>query len=328
MRKIIPFLLTLCLAGTASAGDKITLRFGIEPSRADSQYLAGTHMGKLLKERTNGDIDLRIFPDGSLGTGPNMINQIRSGSLDMTIGSSALYTGMVPALNVLDIPFTFHNTAHVDRVLDGKIGDEMLAELDNFEMKGLAFWENGFRSLTNSRNPARTPEDVKGLKIRVTTNPMHIEAWRLLETNPVPMSYNELFTALETGAVDAQEHPIAVTWSSKFYEVQKYLSVTHHTYTPLLLAMNKKKFESLSPEYQKILVECARDAAKFQRKYLRENEKTFVDKMEAKGLEVIREEELDMKPFRDKVGPGMVKALSAIPGGTRWQQAIADAAED
>ena len=149
---------------------------------------------------------------------------------------------------------------HAYHVLDGKVGQSLLDKLAPYDIQGLAFLENGWREVTNNRHPVRSPEDIKGLKIRTTPNPYHIEAFQLLGANPVPLAYAELYSALETGAVDAQEHPLPVLWAGKFYEVQKYLSLTHHAYSPLILVMNKPKFDSLPAKYQTILVEFgARD---------------------------------------------------------------------
>ena len=150
--------------------------------------------------------------------------------------------------------------------------------------------------MTNNGSPIRSHEDIKGLKIRTTPNPFHIQAFQLLGANPVPMAYAELYSALETGAIDAQEHPLPVLWAAKFYEVQKYLTLTHHAYSPLILVMNKPKFDKLPPEYQKILVEAARETATYQRDLNAKQVAEIIAGLKAAGMEVI--EEIDTTQIR------------------------------
>ena len=325
MRKLLFIAILACVAGLCPAGEKVTLRFGIETSRSDSQYKGAQVFAKYVKDKTGGAVEIKLFPDGALGSTTSQINQVRSGSLDITLSGSGNYAGMVKSLNVFDVPFLFKNTDHVDRVMDGEIGRSIMDDAEAHDMKGLALWENGFRSLTNSRNPVKVPADVKGLKIRVPTMPMHVEAWRLLGANPIPMNFSEVFTALETKAIDAQDHPIAITFSSKFYESQKYLSVTHHAYTPLFLAMNLKKFQSLTPEQQQIVLEGALEGARFQRKMVRDNEEEYIKKIGESGLEVIYKKDLDMKPWEEMVLPGMLEFLEKIPEANKWLKPIQEA---
>ena len=312
-------LLATLLAYAAAGGESLSLRLGYETPRTDSQHLGAQRMAKALEEKTGGRLKLQLFPDAVLGNSQGMITQVRAGTVDMYLGGSAIFTGVAPKLNVLDIPFLFRGPEHVDAALDGDIGKEMLDSLEAVDMKGLAYWENGFRSITNSRNPVSKPADVAGLKIRTLANPMHIEAWKLLGTNPVPMPVSELYTALETRAVEAQEHPINVTYSVKLYEVQKYLSLTRHAYSPLIMAVNKDRFLSLAPDLREALIACSREAGQWQRKYVRDNEKTFVSKMRAEGLEII--EKVDMQPFRDKVERD-VRKLYVDKHGDDWLKAI------
>src|SRR5699024_2973432 len=148
-------------------------------------------------------------------------------------------------------------TAHTHKTLDGKVGDELKASLEGKGLKVLAYWENGCRDVTNSRQTVKTPGDLKGLKIRHNNSPMNIAAFKVFRADPIPMTFAEAYTGLETRTIDVQEHPINVVWSAKFYEVQKYLSLTHHAYSPLLVVINKAKFDGLSPEFQQVLISSA-----------------------------------------------------------------------
>ncbi|MEJ9309023.1 TRAP transporter substrate-binding protein [Gallibacterium anatis] len=323
MKKLTALFASLTLiAAAVSAQAETTLRFGYEAPRSDTQHLAAKKFNELLKEKTKGEIKLSLFPDSTLGNAQAMISGVRGGTIDLEMSGSPNFSGLVPNLNVIDIPFIFQNKEHAYRVLDGEIGQGLLKELEDKGLKGLAFWEVGFRSMTNSKHPIHTPEDVKGLKIRTNQNPMYVKAFQLLGANPVPMPLSELYTALETRAVDAQEHPIGIVWSVKLYEVQKYLSLTNHGYTPLLVVMNKAKFDGLSPELQKAIIESAQEASKYQRELNAKKEIEILDKMKKAGVEVV--EQVDMKPFKDAVeqpvrqffieknGDSLIKAVDAL----------------
>ncbi len=284
----------VAFSGVAQA--EVSLRFGYEAPRSDSQHIAAKKFNDLLNEKTKGEVKLKLFPDSTLGNAQTMISGVRGGTIDLEMSGSPNFTGIEPKLNVIDIPFIFKDRAHVYKVLDGEIGQGLLKELEAQGLKGLAFWDVGFRAFSNSKHPVTKPEDIKGLKVRTNQNPMYIEAFKLLGGNPVPMPLAELYTALETRAVDAQEHPIGIFWSSKLYEVQKYLSLTNHGYTPLIVVMNKAKFDSLAPELQTAIVEAAKEAGQFQRDLNVKNEQEIIANLRKQGIEVI--EQVDTKPFK------------------------------
>ncbi len=307
---------------TASANAATTLRFGYEAPRSDTQHEAAKKFNELLKEKTKGEIKLSLFPDSTLGNAQTMISAVRGGTIDLEMSGSPTFSGLVPKLNVIDIPFIFQNREHAYAVLDGEIGQGLLKELEAQGLKGLAFWEVGFRSFTNSKHPVKTPDDIKGLKVRTNQNPMYIQAFSILGANPVPMPLSELYTALETRAVDAQEHPVGIVWSAKLYEVQKHLSLTNHGYTPLIVVMNKAKFDGLSPALQSAILEAAKEAGAYQRKLNLDNEKGIIEKMQKAGIQVI--ETVDTKPFKaaiesevrkafiEKNGDDLVKQIDAL----------------
>lgn len=311
--------ITLC---SASANATTSLRFGYEAPRSDTQHLAAKKFNELLKEKTNGEIKLTLFPDSTLGNAQTMISAVRGGTIDLEMSGSPNFSGLEPKLNVIDIPFIFKDREHAYAVLDGEIGQGLLNSLEAQGLKGLAFWEVGFRSFTNSKHPVKTPDDIKGLKVRTNQNPMYIQAFSLLGGNPVPMPLSELYTALETKAVDAQEHPVGIFWSAKLYEVQKHLSLTNHGYTPLIVVMNKAKFDGLSPELQKAVVASAQEAGKYQRQLNLDNEKGILEKLQKAGIEIV--EKVDTQPFKaiiekevrkafiDKNGESLVNQIDAL----------------
>jgi tripartite ATP-independent transporter DctP family solute receptor len=229
------------------------------------------------------------------------------------MAGSVNFAGLTPKMGALDLPFLFTGPAHAYKVLDGAVGQQLMKDLESHGLKGLGWFEVGFRCITTKGRAVRTPDDVKGLKIRTTPNPSHIQAFKLLGANPVPLPLGELYQALETGAVDAQEHPIAITHSAKFYEVQKHLTMSRHAYTAMPVVMNKAKFEGLAPELQKVLAESAQAAGKFQRDLNAKDETRIIADLKAKGMQVI--ETYDAAPFRKTVEGETRKAFVEKNGG-------------
>lgn len=317
-------LVTGALAGAFGTAQAETLRFASEAPRSDTQFLAGEKFSELLKAKTGGALDAKIFADSSLGAFQAAISGVRGGTIDIAVSGSGNFSGLVPLLGVFDIPFMFKDTAHAYRVLDGKVGQEMLDKLAEHGMKGLAYWDNGWRELTNNRGPVRTPADVKGMKVRTTGSPAHIEAFKLLGANPVPMPLAELYTALEMKTVDAQEHPLGVLWSAKLYEVQKHLSLTNHAYSALILVMNKAKFDKMPAAHQKALLEAAHEAGNYQRKLNNDKMAQIVADVKKAGMQVI--EKVDPQPFLEATKPGR-KTFTDKFGGENYIKDI-DAQRD
>jgi tripartite ATP-independent transporter DctP family solute receptor len=312
---------SMAMLASTAFGAEYKFKLAHEVAVDSTQHLAATQFAKLVKERTNGNIEINIFPNSGLGPAQQALNLLRGGSIEIIQSGSTTFNGVVGETTALELPFLFRDADHAYHVLDGKVGQSLLDKLSPHGIQGLAFLENGWREMTNNRRPIRSNEDIKGLKIRTTPNPFHIQAFQLLGANPVPMAYAELYPALETGAIDAQEHPLPVLWAAKFHEVQKYLTLTHHAYSPLILVMNKPKFDKLSPEYQKILVEAARETATYQRDLNAKQVAEIITGLKADGMEVIEEidttqmrqvvEEPLRKSFADKYGMDLLDAIAA-----------------
>ena len=295
------------LAGTAFAAE-YNLKLAHEVAVESTQHLAATRFAELVEERTNGAVEIKVYSNSTLGPGQQALNLMRGGSIEIIQSGSTTFNGLVGETAALEMPFVFESSEHAYRVLDGKVGQGLLDKLDPFGIKGLAFLENGWREMTNNRHPIASVEDIKGLKIRTTPNPYHIQAFQLLGANPVPLAYSELYTALETGAVDAQEHPLPVLWAAKFYEVQDYLTLTSHAYSPLILAMNKPKFETLPANYQTVLLESAREVANYQRDLNAKQVDEIIAGVKEEGIEVI--EEIDTAPLRQVVEEPLRKTFA------------------
>ncbi|WP_439577141.1 DctP family TRAP transporter solute-binding subunit [Elioraea sp.] len=304
---------------TLAVEAQTTLRFAHTQPTSDTHHAAAVHMAEQVARATNGQIRITIHPAGELGNDPAVLEGVRLGTLDLGQTGNPFYTRFEPKLNALDIPFLFASHDHVYRVVDGDVGRGLLAELEKHRMKGLAFWEIGFRKITNSRRPIVTPADLQGLKIRTTPNPAHVEAFRLWGANPTPMAFTEVYLALETRAVDGQENPLNIIRSNRFQEVQRHLSFTDHAYTVSIVSMNLAKFRALPEAHQKALVDAAREAAAYQRRLNREQEGQDLATIKAAGVEVV--ERVDTEAFR-RLALEPVKAAFVAQHGAALIDAI------
>lgn len=312
--------LALSVAAPVQAKEeKLTLRLGFETSLASPQGVGGQVMARVASEASKGRITIELFPDSKLGTGPQMIEMVKKGELDIFQGGAGMFSSIEPRLNVFDIPYLFDSVQQAYKVLDSKFGREMLDTLKPAGLMGMSFWENGIRSVTNNVRPITTPDDLAGLKLRVMpANPVHVTLWKAAGTEPTPLPFGEIYNALKTGQVDGQEHPVALIYAGKFFEVQKYLSLTKHMYGPLIQVMNLEKFKSYSAQDQKILLKASYAGAVAQRKFSNENAAKFLDEMKQKGLAV---NEVDTKPFRDKMRPVVEKQFVGA-NGDAWLKKI------
>ncbi|MGN6390430.1 MAG: DctP family TRAP transporter solute-binding subunit, partial [Burkholderiaceae bacterium] len=202
---------------------------------------------------------------------------------------------------ILDVPFLFRDYGHARRVLDGPIGQDLLKKFDSKGFKALAWGENGFRHMTNNTHPVRVPEDLKGLKMRTMENPVHVQAYKGFGIIPTPMAFSEVFTALQQGTVDGQENPLSVITSAKFDQVQKYLTLTGHVYSPCVFLMNKEAFDKLAPADQQAFLEAAKEGVKANRARVDADEKVAVADLRAKGMQVV--ENVDKAKFQAALAP-------------------------
>ncbi len=286
MKKLVLVLVAVMLAMTATMSMAVELKFAHAAPETDLQQELAKFFAEKVKERSNGEITVRIYPHGQLGNDQQMITGVRSGIIDIQMTGFNNFEGLMPQIGAVLLPYMFTSRQHAYKVLDGPVGQVLLKDMENFGMVGLGFPENGYRNITNSRKPIRTPEDVVGLKIRTNNSKALNEMFAMLGANPTPLPVSELYTALETGVVEAQEHPIPITHSFHYDEVQKYLSLTEHSYSMLAMTMNKNKFNSLSPEQQKIIKDVAAEAVAFQRKLSIEKEAGMMADLEKRGMQI------------------------------------------
>ncbi|USG67427.1 TRAP transporter substrate-binding protein [Brevibacillus ruminantium] len=283
-------------------GKSILLRVG--HTLADtSHYEKGMEkFAELVESKTNGAVKIKSFPNGSLGGERDMIEGLSVGSIDMVLTSTGPMSGFVPEVTVVDLPFLFRDASHAHKVLDGEIGLDLRKKVeDTMGVKALAWWENGYRHVTNNSHPVNKPEDLKGFKIRTMENDIHMDSFKAMGAQPTPMAFTELFTALQQGTIDAEENPIPIIMTSRFYEVQKHMTLTRHFYSPSLLMMATAKYDALTPEQQKAIEEAAMEAGQYERNVVADMEKEYLGELKNHGMEIV--ENPDLQPFVDAVKP-------------------------
>jgi len=294
--------LTAVLLGTAAAAEPETiLKMGHAGSTTTPGHVAMAQVDAELRKQTEGRVGIEIFPSAQLGGERELIESIQLGNVDMAFVSSAPLAAFSPAFYVMDMPFLFKDREAVYSVLDGEIGQEMLAGLSQVGVLGLGYWENGFRQLTNDKHEVRTLDDLAGLKMRTMENEVHIAAWRAVGANPAPLSFGELFTALQQGTFDAMEGPINLFHSMKFNEVQHYISRTNHIYSPLVLLMNPDAAAQLSPEDLATLKTLIHEATAEQRAMTTKADDLAIAAMPNVKISDLTAEEL--AAFSSKMGP-------------------------
>src|SRR6478672_4764679 len=254
-----------------------------------------------VEKRTDGRYKIQNFYSGALGAERESIEALQLGTLDLTLTSTGPIPNFVPEIAILDIPFLFRDYAHARAVLDGPIGQDLLQKFPAKNLVALAWAENGFRHMTNSRHPVNVPDDLKGLKMRTMENPIHIQAYRQFGILPTPMAFTEVFTALQQGTVDGQENPLSVITSAKLDQVQKYLSLTGHVYSPAVILMNKAQWDKLSAADKQAFVDAAKEAVKVNRARIDEDERRAVADLRAKGMQVV--ENVDKAKFQAALAP-------------------------
>jgi tripartite ATP-independent transporter DctP family solute receptor len=293
------------IAAASATCAQTTLKLGHAQSSTSAFQVGAQAMADEFTKLTKGRYKIAIFPSGSLGGEREMVESVQLGTLDLAVTSTGPVGNFVPETLITDIPFLFRDYDHARKTLDGAIGQDLLAKFPAKGMVALAWAENGFRHLTNSKRAVNTPEDMKGLKLRTMENPVHMTAFRALGASPAPMAFTELFTALQQGTVDGQENPIPVITSSKFGQVQKNLTLTGHVYSPALILAALPVVNGLAPADKKALQDAAKFGAQAMRKRVNEVESSGVDELKAQGVNVVTT--VDKSKFQTALAPAYVE---------------------
>lgn len=250
--------------GSSADGDKpVTLV--LSNVTTDSAKQAGEEFKRLVEEYSNGSIVVDLFPDNQLGDDKTVVENTQIGEVDIAVSSTSSIATVYPDYYLFDTPYLFLNSDEVyDIGFNGEAGQAIMKGVDSIGLRGMAMWENGFRNYTNNDIAVKTPADTKGQKIRTMENEVHLKAWSAIGANPTPMAFSELFTAMQQGTVDGEENPIGIIASNKFYEVQKYISLTQHVYTPYCVVMNPARYDSLTDEQKDAVDRAMAEATAFQ----------------------------------------------------------------
>jgi len=298
-------LATLSILCATAAQAQTAMKISISIAQNSHQGAAIDAFAKSVEQRTGGRYKIQTFYSGALGAERESVEATQLGTQELTFTSTGPVPNFVPEVKILDVPFLFRDYAHARGTLDGPIGQEMLAKFEAKGLKALAWGENGFRHMTNSKRAVNGPEDLRGLKMRTMENPVHIQAYKGFGINPTPMAFTEVFTALQQGTVDGQENPLSVITAAKFEQVQKHLSLTGHVYSPGVFLMNKGVFDKLSAADKQAFLEAAKDGVKANRARVDADEKSAVSDLRSKGMQVI--DTLDKSKFQNALAPVYVE---------------------
>ena len=291
----------LALLPIAPAGAQTAMKMNISIAQNSHYGVAIDAFAREVEARTNGRYKIQNFYAGALGAERESVEGVQLGTLDLTMTSTGPIPNFVPEVAILDIPFLFRDYAQARAVLDGPIGQELLQKFPGKNMIALAWGENGFRHMTNSKRPVNLPEDLKGLKMRTMENPIHIQAYKQFGILPTPMAFTEVFTALQQGTVDGQENPLSVITAAKLDQVQKNLSLTGHVYSPALILMNKGQWDKLSAADKQGFLDAAKEAVKANRVRVDDDERKAVADLRSKGMLVV--ETVDKAKFQAALAP-------------------------
>jgi tripartite ATP-independent transporter DctP family solute receptor len=317
--------LLVVLPGAAVRAETIRLQAGHTLAPDHPYHLGLLYLAELLNERTGGDVVLEVYPNSMLGGEQELIVALQMGQVDVTAISTAPLSGFTSDFLVFDLPFIFPDTRTARRVVDGPIGRRILKSVESIDLIGVTFFENGFRQITNSARPIVDPEDLKGLKIRTMQNKIHEAAFEVLGAEPVPLAFGELYSALEKKTVDGQENPVPIIYTSKFYKVQAYCSLTGHIYSPTPVFIGKAAWDKLDERQRGVFLAAAEEARGYQRSLIDQQNSDYVDRLKKLDMNV---SEVDkavwrraMEPvyrrFKAQIGPEAIDEIQKAIDGSR-----------
>jgi TRAP-type transport system periplasmic protein len=296
----------LAAMGVASAQEK-TIKFANQNVAGHPIVQGMEKFKEIVEKNSGGKIKVNLFPGGTLGSDQANVSAIQGGTLEMASMNSGIFASQVKDFAVFDFPFMFASGKEADTVVDGAFGKKMHAKLEEKGLIGLAYYELGFRNLTNGKRAINKVSDIEGLKLRVIPNPINVDWVKALGANPTPLPWPEVYAALEQGAVDGQENPVATINGAKLYEVQKHLALTGHQYNPQSVVISKKFWDTLNAAEKKILSDAATESAKFQRATARTLEASLLDNLKKNGMQVTTLPASEMAILRDKMKPVIAK---------------------
>jgi tripartite ATP-independent transporter DctP family solute receptor len=291
------------------------LRFSIQNTKDHPLGLGAQKFADLVDQKSGGKIKVTVYPDGRLGGDVQTMSALQGGTLDLMTVTAGLLVGISKPFGVLDFPYLFNDVKEADAIVDGPIGQKLQAQLTDKGLVGLGYWDLGFRNVTNSKLPITKLEDMKGLKLRTLQSPIFVDVFSALGANPVPLSFTELYNAMEQRVVDGQENPVAVIAFAKFNEVQKYLSLTRHAYGAQSFMISKKTWDKLNADEQKMITTAAAETRAYQRQISRELNEREIGNLKASGMQVNDVSPQEIARIRERLQPVIVKYTPQVGEG-------------
>ncbi len=288
------------------------IKFASQNNKGHPQVTGMQKFADLVAEKSGGKMRVRLFPGGVLGGDLETVSALQGGTIEMTVLNSGILQAQVKDFASLDFPFLFNSDQEVDGLIDGPFGQKLHAKLADKGLVGLAYFDLGFRNITNSKHPINKPEDIAGLKLRVIQSPIYVDVFAALGANPTPLAWPEVYNALEQHAVDGQENPFTVILNAKLDEVQKHLAITRHIYNPQSVIISKKFWDTLTPDEQKVVQEAASEAAVFQRKVSRDQATEALRILKEHGMQVTEMSPADLDKMRAMVKPVVDKYSQSV----------------
>ena len=303
--------LALAACGIASAQER-SFKFALQNPKGHPLEVGAVKFAELVAAKSGGKLKVNVFAGGTLGGDAANVSALQGGTIEFVMLNSGILASQLKDFEIFDFPFMFANAKEADAVVDGPFGQKLHAKLAEKGIIGLAYTELGFRNITNSKRPLNKVEDLAGLKLRVIPNAINVDWVKAVGANPTPLAFPEVYAALEQNAIDGQENPFNVILANKFFEVQKYLTVTNHQYNPQSIIFSKKVWDTLSPADQKVLQDAAGEASKFQRQASRDAAASTLDQLKKAGMQISEFSPAEQAKLREKFKPVIDKHGAAI----------------
>jgi TRAP-type transport system periplasmic protein len=300
--KSIVAALAVAAFGVASAQER-TLKFTLNGPEGHPAVAGMKKFAELVSAKSAGKIKVNLFYNGTLGSDQAVVSAMKGGTIEMSVMNSGILASEAKELAIFDFPFLFANEKESDAIVDGPVGAKLHAKLEEKGLVGLAYWELGYRQMTNSKRPLNKVEDIDGLKLRVIPNPINVAWVKALGANPTPLPFPEVYSALEQKAIDGQENPISVIAANKFWEVQKNIALTNHQYNPQSVIFSKKVWDTLSPADKKLIGDSAHEATAVQRKEARASVAANLELLKKNGMTVTEFSPAEVAKLREKMKP-------------------------
>jgi TRAP-type transport system periplasmic protein len=305
----------LAAVGTSFAQER-TIKFGLNGPETHPAAAGMKKFAELVQAKSGGKMKVNLFFGATLGSDQAITTSIQGGTVEMSVMNSGILASLVKELAIFDFPFLFANEKESDAIVDGPVGKKMHKLLEEKGVVGVAYWELGYRHITNSKRPLNKVEDIDGLKLRVIPNPINVDWVKALGANPTPMPFPEVYGGLESKAIDGQENPVAVIAANKFWEVQKHMALTNHQYNPQSVIFSKKVWDTYSAAEKKVIEDAAVEATKFQREQSRAAVAANLELLKKNGMTVTEFAPAEVAKLREKMKPVIAKYSATVGEAT------------